>query len=152
MKNILNKIKTAFKKIKDALNLSLKLSMANSYISLLEEYLNESRERVAVLWAEKERVESSLELERSKNAIARDRTKRLTELLEQMRERLHERGATDAERQFIKVSLRIYGNGKMMSKRRFEHHLYSIQRQRELVDTRREVKYDGVPKMDDNAG
>lgn len=122
-------MKNIFRKIKHALNLPLKLASANSYIKYLEESQIVQCREIRDLLQEKATLESKVQ----RVYLAETRATRLTELLNQCRDRLYERGATDAEREYLRVSRDIYANGKMMSKRRFGFHCYAMQRQRELV-------------------
>lgn len=151
MKIIPVKVKVLFQKLKNAVDLVLKLNMANSYIDLLEKDITDLRASNDKLRVHEYELESSLELEKSKNAIARDRAARMNELLHQLRERLHEHGATDAERHFVQVAVQIHEAGKVMKGRSFKRHLRAIQYQRELVDPRRRSESD-VSKMDRQPG
>lgn len=126
-------MKGVIAKIKTVINFPLKLTMANSYVKYLEESCIAMRGDIQNLLHEKAFLESKAQ----RLDLANERVARLTELVDTLRDRLHERGSTDAEREYLRVSREIYAAGKEMSKRRFDTHCRAIERQRELVGTGR---------------
>lgn len=126
-------MKLSLRNIAEWFRAAKKLKAANSYIDFMEGELQYQRKlNSSNLFLMADRCKQIDQLE-ERNIVLNDRNKRLLNMLEEMRGLLHQRGATDAESEFIRVCKDIYTRGKMLSQMRFDASMYTIIEQRKMA-------------------
>lgn len=140
-------MKKSLHKIAEWFRASKKLNMANSYIKYQELEITALRERaIKDRFIASDRCNEINELE-ARNISLNEKNKRLLNLLDQMRELLHKRGSTDAERQFIRACVDIYANGKMISEQRFNAQVSEIVAKRSMACINRDKVGDSAKTL-----
>lgn len=148
-------MKKLIRKIAEFFRAHQKLKLANSYIAFLQHELSAFSENVRQEQRLAEERRKEIEMHKGVNYDLTEANKHLLGLCEQLRKDLHQRGSTDAERDFINVCKDIYGNGRMISRPRFESCMYEILKQREMACINRNLELknetgnpEGIPRED----
>ncbi|RYM60195.1 hypothetical protein BSR03_17275 [Serratia proteamaculans] len=133
-------MKKLIRKIAEFFRAHQKLKLANSYIAFLRHELSAFSENVRQEQRLAEECRKEIEMHKGANYDLTKVNKHLLGLCEQLRKDLHQRGSTDAERDFINVCKDIYTNGRMISRLQFESCMYEVLKQREMTCINRDLE------------